>query len=382
MVTRFEHHASRCLAFGIAVTIPMLLARCAPLMGIDDVTLWDGAADSQDVANRLDVVDEVQRTSTTEAGNATDEEDGNISGDANSMDRTDDGTSDAPATVPPPTPTLLASGQWGAWNLVVDRTNVYWTNRSNQGQGQVMKVPIDGGSPTVVAAEQDSPLCLAVDESNIYWTNFDSPGTVMTVPIRGGNPTTFATGTYPNGIVVSGAAVFWGESENGGGLRSEPIDGGSSPFLLHTGPGVGAVAVLNDNIFFTSNPWVEMTPIGGGVVTNIGTAASLFWVAVNATHVFWSDASPSGSIFRAPLDGGAQETIVASQNQPSVIALDSTRVYWTDSTAGNVLAAPLDGSGDPLILASGQGAPHGVAVDDTYVYWTTDSYGTVMRLTK
>jgi hypothetical protein len=102
---------------------------------------------------------------------------------------------------------------------------------------------------------------------------------------------------------------------------------------------------------------------------------------VNDAYVYWSDNS-LGAILRAPLDGGAPQTIVSHLSQPTYIAVDSTRVYWTTSSGEAVFAASNDGYGHPFTLAAGQGSPHGVAVDDTYVYWTTDNYGTVMKIAK
>jgi cysteine-rich repeat protein len=75
------------------------------------------------------------------------------------------------------TPTTLASGQ-SAWNLAVDSTHVYWTNSNG---GEVMKVPLGGGTPVVLASGQAGPRDIAVDSTHVYWTN-ESPGEVMKVP--------------------------------------------------------------------------------------------------------------------------------------------------------------------------------------------------------
>ena len=50
----------------------------------------------------------------------------------------------------------------------------------NQG-GEVMKVPLGGGTPTTLASGQSTPMGVAVDATSVDWTNTGSGGSVMKV---------------------------------------------------------------------------------------------------------------------------------------------------------------------------------------------------------
>jgi DNA-binding beta-propeller fold protein YncE len=63
-------------------------------------------------------------------------------------------------------------------SVAVDGTSVYWTNVAYGGLGQVVKVPLSGGSPTTLVSDQSSPWGIAVDATSVYWTNQGS-GQVM-----------------------------------------------------------------------------------------------------------------------------------------------------------------------------------------------------------
>jgi hypothetical protein len=97
------------------------------------------------------------------------------------------------------------------------------------------------------------------------------------------------------------------------------------------------------------------------------TATAAGFVAVDATHVFWSDGA---EIFAAPIGGGAASTLATGQVAVAGLAADGTSVYWTDVTAGTVMKVSLSG-GAPTTLVSGQHSPDAIAVDAASVYWTT-----------
>jgi hypothetical protein len=43
---------------------------------------------------------------------------------------------------------------------------------------------------------------------------------------------------------------------------------------------------------------------------------------------------PSGTVNKAPIDGGAVTTLASGLSGPLSIALDATFVYWTNSASG------------------------------------------------
>lgn len=102
-------------------------------------------------------------------------------------------------------------------------------------------------------------------------------------------------------------------------------------------------------------------------------------IAVDATHLYWVDASSGGTIGRANLDGSApDESFIDGLGFPCGVALTASHVYWADRYTGMIGRANLDGSGAERAFIVGGDWPCGVAVDGTHVYWANregDSIG-------
>ena len=74
---------------------------------------------------------------------------------------------------------------------------------------------------------------------------------------------------------------------------------------------------------------------------------------------------------KVPKSGGAAITLASGQGSIRGLAVDATHVYWTNARTaeGLVMKVALDG-GTPVMIASQQATPNSVAVDATSVYWT------------
>jgi len=93
-------------------------------------------------------------------------------------------------------------------------------------------------------------------------------------------------------------------------------------------------------------------------------------VAVDATHVYWSDgpSDTSSDLFRADLDGRNQIKLVAGQPLINRLAVGGDAIYFT-TTVGTVMKVSVDG-GTPVTLATGSWAAAEIVVDAENVYWT------------
>ncbi|MBL4686713.1 MAG: hypothetical protein JKY37_19100 [Nannocystaceae bacterium] len=90
-------------------------------------------------------------------------------------------------------------------------------------------------------------------------------------------------------------------------------------------------------------------------------------IAVNDTHVFWSDEG-AGTIHRIAKGGGGGMIIVRDAGTPYELALDDQHLYWTSNADdGAVLRVPV-GGGETELVASAIN-PRTVDVAGGSVYW-------------
>jgi hypothetical protein len=79
------------------------------------------------------------------------------------------------------TPLVLTTGQGGVRRLALDGANVYWTTATVAGAGRVATVAKTGGSPHDLASGLSEPAGIAVDDSGVYFTD-KAAGIVYRVP--------------------------------------------------------------------------------------------------------------------------------------------------------------------------------------------------------
>jgi hypothetical protein len=194
--------------------------------------------------------------------------------------------------------------------LTADTSRVYWANADD---GTIKAMPLAGGPPqTTLASNQSRPLGVAVDASNLYWTNSED-GTIKRVPLAGGQAITLFSGQrVPTGLAVEAGVLYWANSAGG---------------TINTGS------------------------VTGGAVTTLTTDSGAVGLAVDSTHVYWTDGAVTGEVKSIPLTGGQQSVLVSGQNQPYGVAVDNTQVFWTNLGDSTLKVAPLAG-GTPTTLFS------------------------------
>jgi hypothetical protein len=186
---------------------------------------------------------------------------------------------------------------------------------------------------------------------------------------------------------------------------------------------VRALAVDTTSVYALCAPHsVEATPIAGGVMTAIATAAFTFeeWdgLATDGSSVFVAADSKPG-VQQVPVGGGAPNPLVDDATngalalgpdavyfttatkvevakkvpgsslpgafnytgpRPAYVAVDTAHLYFTDDQAGVVMMSSLaQPSATPTTLASGV-SPWLLAADGTAVYWIDNALGRVMKV--
>jgi hypothetical protein len=150
----------------------------------------------------------------------------------------------------------------------------------------------DAGAAAVVANAQDI-TSLALFEGTFYWTLAGSSpnGAILSCPLAG----------CPNGTTIASYL--------------------NAP---------NAIAAASTGLYFVAADFsVSRVPLDGGSPSTIAPTAHATRLAVDGTHVYWSDAA--GTIVRAAPDGSNQVTLASRLSVPGAIAIDDLFVYWVNS---------------------------------------------------
>jgi hypothetical protein len=114
------------------------------------------------------------------------------------------------------------------------------------------------------------------------------------------------------------------------------------------------------------------------------TTTDAFGVAVDATHVYWTDREQHNVRRRAlaTLDQNLPAEQIDTGGMPRHITTDGDRVYWVTED-GFVMSHAKAPGGATTMLAANQTGAFNIIADDQYVYWTRNiKDGNVSRVPK
>jgi hypothetical protein len=214
--------------------------------------------------------------------------------------------------------TTLASGLNNPVAVTVDATHAYFTSSAGTSLGPngdvydsaISKVPLSGGSVTVLAStDVYTPSAIAVDATSVYWIDSGDRsslhGGVFQIPIVGGTVVTLdSTQFYGAGLAIDSANVYFTTTR--GLSKVSKLGGGTFPIAALPNEGPVALAIDSTNLFFTASVapsnsctsseqgTVSRSALGSGSIAQVATAASPGALVVDATNIYWTDASGSG----------------------------------------------------------------------------------------
>jgi hypothetical protein len=247
--------------------------------------------------------------------------------------------------------------------IVVDDTNVYWTDLCgpdvNCAQGEVQSVPKAGGPVTTLASAQLRPESLVADETHLYWTNegHDGPGEpfgggqVVSMPKTGGTPLVLVDNLQlADSLVLDGrgGAVFHAFNIIG----RVPTSGGAQTTLENVlnGFGVSNFVVAGTELYYwtgdTTGPLYAVAtntndtaaPSVGPSATVVAPSVSAIMLANVGTTLFWL--SEGGDMTRAPV--GEIWAMNLADGSTSVFAAsdppDATNTFYESAIPAGLVA--------------------------------------------
>lgn len=304
-------------------------------------------------------------------------------------------------------PLELATGQAMAWGIAVDALRVYW---SNQGSGEILSLPLSGGSglPVKLATGQNDPGDVVIDDAFVYWTNFSSGGAVMRVGKDGsaGSLKQISNGTGPWSLTVDDTNAWFTNSD--GTIRQVAKSGGSATTVVNSEQDPKGIASDSTHLFWTAldsgkvmkgpktSPNTDKAELAAGQANPLSvvvTSDTVYWVAAGS-YEFGQCGAADGKVMKVAKAGGTPITLASGQSCPVDLAVDGEHVYFVNEGTfvsqayqydGAVMRVPVGGGAAEAVMV-GQVVPYGVAVDDNAVYWTAQGLGanagTVVKIVK
>ncbi|WP_437327042.1 ABC transporter permease [Sorangium sp. So ce381] len=213
---------------------------------------------------------------------------------------------------------------------------------------------------------------------------------IVAIPKDGGAARTLP-GTYGFGdtawVTYSGGQLSWINWSNGDvlGISIEPPS--SSPIQIAQVPlqegepaatAFGRIASFGDSVYWaTQSPaavWRAKADGSQAIAELVASSDRPIGVAVDATHVYWSDYL-ARQILRKTKDplGAAAEVFAETNGNPTELVLANGVVHWVTDNAGAIQSKATDAapSAPPFTTTvDTQAVAKSLTVDDEFVYWT------------
>lgn len=328
---------------------------------------------------------------------------------------TSSGSSPASSSSPQPsgsattTPTPLATGRIGTYDLILNSGFVYWTERTGGVDGGVFRIKTDGSSTSVetVATGITNAFGLTIVGSTCYVTD-DQAGVIYSIDLTKTFPATpqqYLVGlTQPLWIRTDGANLFWTEygtnKRVGMALAGQtspsviPVTDSTSldkPFALYVdakngrcyiteahGSGSAVWWVRTDGLTSTHNAYTP-TKIFSGSQTWFGS--SIHYDNSNDV-VYWTEYNNNPGLFRiarVPSSGATPDTVESNANAqwPDCSDPTSGQIYFSwnvkGSSGGNIYAdstTDLTKSSSAILPSGSTDFPFRMEFSGGAVYWT------------
>ncbi|WP_295801353.1 cadherin-like beta sandwich domain-containing protein [Mucilaginibacter sp.] len=229
-----------------------------------------------------------------------------------------------------------------------------------------------------------NPAGVAADPAgNIYVADLNN-GQVKKIPADGGPPVVIGTFAQPNGVAVDAAGNVY-VADGATGIQKIPA-GGGSPVMIGSGitnPYSVAVDAAR-NVFLSDlgDHKVKEIPTAGGPIIVLGTSGELlspYGVAVDpAGNIYVADLEDN-AVKKFPHGGGSWVPVGGVFSVPFGVTTDGAgNVYVTDSGNKQIREIPA-GGGSTITIGTGFLNPYGIAADGKGNIYVSDQINNTIR---
>ncbi len=232
----------------------------------------------------------------------------------------------------------MASAGGNPCRIKMDHLFVYISDLVNN--SAIYSVAKSNGSLGVIAGnlKQTCPSVVVTDDA-VLFSGHSEPGIWKVGKFWKGAPELAhdTGGKFPGWIDTDGAYIYWNQTWDDK-VERIPLTGGPSEFVtdeLGSYPfEVSCEHVYGNN---PNTPGFWRVPVTGGPPEKVALE-SAHRSTIADTHVYYT-AAGSHEIIEVPLAGGAPAQ-VAKIGNPGLLAVDATHVFWSDPDAAVIRMAP------------------------------------------
>jgi hypothetical protein len=238
----------------------------------------------------------------------------------------------------------------------VDATHLYWVDNGQfDHQANVRRMPLGGGAIETLVSTSERVYALDVSGGFVYLahTGPQYAGEILKVPVTGGTPVVLATAFNPTSVSVDGGWVYYSEavSPEGrilrvattGGTPELVIDDVDNPWDLAARDGVLFYSEMNRGLIRRIEPGHPAQTLASGW---IGTG----WLVVDAASVYFTGCMTGDCqmqrLYSVPRGGGTVTMLAQKQGTEGKLAVANGHVLWGSHVydgAGTTTDLPMQG---------------------------------------
>jgi hypothetical protein len=149
---------------------------------------------------------------------------------------------------------VLATSPFEPDRILVDATNVWWTEPLIAGAARIMTMPKGGPStPQIFADMQPVIVDVAMDAVNLYWLTGGAGGSVSSMPKNGGSPMALVMGLdHATALTTDGVSVWWANSGARPAIMMSDTNGNGAVEVCPSGHVVAMAVDMSNNVFWTT----------------------------------------------------------------------------------------------------------------------------------